>query len=71
MNGSWDTLRERLVRALDTPAEAFVRRPGCASAAVLVPLLLDAEVPELLFTRRTDDVETHKGQVSFPGGVLR
>jgi 8-oxo-dGTP pyrophosphatase MutT (NUDIX family) len=69
MNGSRETLRERLVRALDKPAEAVVRRPGCEPAAVLVPLLLDAEVPELLFTRRTDDVETHKGQVSFPGGV--
>jgi 8-oxo-dGTP pyrophosphatase MutT (NUDIX family) len=69
MSGSRDTLRERLVRALEKPAEAVVRRAGCEPAAVLVPLLLDAEVPELLFTRRTDDVETHKGQVSFPGGV--
>jgi 8-oxo-dGTP pyrophosphatase MutT (NUDIX family) len=69
MNGSRDSLRERLVRALEKPAEAVVRRAGCEPAAVLVPLLLDAEVPELLFTRRTDDVETHKGQVSFPGGV--
>jgi 8-oxo-dGTP pyrophosphatase MutT (NUDIX family) len=24
--------------------------------------------PELLFTRRTQDVLTHKGQISFPGG---
>jgi 8-oxo-dGTP pyrophosphatase MutT (NUDIX family) len=69
MNGPWDTFRERLVRVLEKPAEAVVRRPGCEPAAVLVPLLLDGEVPELLFTRRTDDVETHKGQVSFPGGV--
>lgn len=69
MNGSLDTIRERLARALERPAEAVVRHPGCAPAAVLVPLLLDGEVPELLFTVRTDDVETHKGQVSFPGGV--
>lgn len=25
-------------------------------------------LPSLLYTRRTDDVETHKGQISFPGG---
>ena len=38
-------------------------------AAVLVPLVwYDAEW-HLLFTRRTDRVESHKGQVSFPGGA--
>jgi 8-oxo-dGTP pyrophosphatase MutT (NUDIX family) len=37
-------------------------------AAVLVPLLWNADEWHLLFTRRTDRVESHKGQVSFPGG---
>jgi 8-oxo-dGTP pyrophosphatase MutT (NUDIX family) len=37
-------------------------------AAVLVPLVWDAEEWHLLFTRRTEKVESHKGQVSFPGG---
>ncbi len=37
-------------------------------AAVLVPLLWDAEQWHLLFTRRTERVESHKGQVAFPGG---
>jgi len=37
-------------------------------AAVLVPLLLDGGRWHLLFTRRTENVETHRGQVSFPGG---
>src|SRR5512146_1427905 len=37
-------------------------------AAVLVPLLWQDDQWNLLFTRRTDDVESHKGQVSFPGG---
>ena len=37
-------------------------------AAVLIPLLWDADEWHLLFTRRTERVESHKGQVSFPGG---
>ncbi len=37
-------------------------------AAVLVPLLWHDEQWHLLFTRRTERVESHKGQVSFPGG---
>ncbi len=37
-------------------------------AAVLVPLIWADDQWHLLFTRRTDHVESHKGQVSFPGG---
>ena len=38
-------------------------------AAVLVPLVsMDAEW-HILYTRRTQQVESHKGQVSFPGGA--
>jgi 8-oxo-dGTP pyrophosphatase MutT (NUDIX family) len=37
---------------------------------VLVPLILGAGGADLLFTRRTDHVETHKGQISFPGGMV-
>lgn len=38
-------------------------------AAVLVPLLKEQGEWHLLFTRRTEHVESHKGQVSFPGGA--
>lgn len=38
-------------------------------AAVLVPLVWHDEEWHLLLTRRTDTVESHKGQVSFPGGA--
>jgi 8-oxo-dGTP pyrophosphatase MutT (NUDIX family) len=38
-------------------------------AAVLVPLVWQDEEWHLLYTRRTDKVESHKGQVSFPGGA--
>jgi 8-oxo-dGTP pyrophosphatase MutT (NUDIX family) len=38
-------------------------------AAVLVPLARWAGEWHLIFTRRTETVEHHKGQVSFPGGA--
>jgi NTP pyrophosphohydrolases including oxidative damage repair enzymes len=37
-------------------------------AAVLVPLVWWKAGWHLVFTRRTESVENHKGQVSFPGG---
>jgi 8-oxo-dGTP pyrophosphatase MutT (NUDIX family) len=40
-------------------------------AAVLVPLGWNSESrrDEILLTKRTDLVQTHKGQISFPGGM--
>jgi 8-oxo-dGTP pyrophosphatase MutT (NUDIX family) len=38
-------------------------------AAVLIPLAFSGGEWHLLFTRRTDKVQSHKGQVSFPGGA--
>jgi 8-oxo-dGTP pyrophosphatase MutT (NUDIX family) len=38
-------------------------------AAVLIPLVWHDNEWHLLYTRRTDRVESHKGQVSFPGGA--
>jgi 8-oxo-dGTP pyrophosphatase MutT (NUDIX family) len=38
-------------------------------AAALAPLMRFKDEWHLLFTRRSDQVEAHKGQVSFPGGA--
>jgi len=38
-------------------------------AAVLIPLLQEQGDWHILYTRRTQRVESHKGQVSFPGGA--
>ena len=43
---------------------------GYHTASVLVPIVLGTGDPKLLFTKRTELVETHKGQVSFPGGMM-
>lgn len=42
--------------------------PG-TRAAVLVPLYFVDRLPHLLFNLRTQQVEHHKGQIAFPGGV--
>ncbi len=39
-------------------------------ACVLVALVQHKNVLHLLLTKRTDRVEHHKGQISFPGGVV-
>jgi len=45
---------------------------GYHKAAVLIPLISKAEAGDYncLLTQRTDFVEHHKGQVSFPGGAV-
>ncbi len=40
------------------------------NAAVLIPLIFDQDKWSILFTRRSDAVNDHKGQVSFPGGAI-
>ena len=42
--------------------------PGARAAAVLAPLYARAGRPHLLFTVRSLDLASHKGEISFPGG---
>ena len=39
-------------------------------AAVLVPIVNRGDEPTVLFTRRTDHLKSHSGQISFPGGRM-
>ncbi|MGH2811685.1 MAG: NUDIX hydrolase [Actinomycetota bacterium] len=57
-----DLLRNRL---RETPDHAPI--PNTAFAAVLVPLIRGDSV-SVLFTRRSDDLSSHSGEISFPGG---
>ena len=49
----------------DPPMRAAMA--AAVKAAVLLPVVIRAE-PVLLFTRRTESLARHSGQVSFPGG---
>ncbi|PAU76810.1 CoA pyrophosphatase [Halomonas salipaludis] len=57
-----EKLRERL--QAHRPQRLTLAMP---EAAVLIPIVNRRE-PTLLFTRRADHLNTHRGQVAFPGG---
>ncbi len=60
------TYREHIVaRLAQTPP--LLRPSSLKPAAVLLPIVTRAE-PTLLFTRRTDHLTSHAGQICFPGG---
>jgi 8-oxo-dGTP pyrophosphatase MutT (NUDIX family) len=61
-------IRDLLTKRIPKPVEAqgaLLRR-----AAVLIPLFKAGSEYRILFTKRTDSVEAHKGQISFPGGKI-
>lgn len=39
-------------------------------SAVLLALCLDKTIPSILFTKRSNKMSQHKGQISFPGGLI-
>ena len=60
-------LRARLLAVLE-PAVTPALPTGTRAAGVLVPIVAGAE-PSLVFTRRSDDLPRHAGEISFPGGL--
>lgn len=54
--------------ALENRPVSRLVHPHLTPAAVLLPIVPNGESPHILFTVRTDTVEHHKGQISFPGG---
>ena len=76
-----ELLEQRLLRAvrpLDDPPGSrgwnheelsdILETPQRAAAAVLVPIVARPGGFSILFTRRTEHLSAHGGQVSFPGG---
>lgn len=65
-------IRKRLEREWVVPEvvkEIAEGTPDPRPAAVLVPLYVRDRELWTLFTKRSQAVESHKGQVSFPGGL--
>jgi 8-oxo-dGTP pyrophosphatase MutT (NUDIX family) len=63
------TYEETLRRQLGQRQRQICGYPEFRCSAVLVPLFLDEAGWHVLVTLRTNDVEHHKGQISFPGGA--
>lgn len=73
MNADW--LRQRFAQPppwlpenTDEQLRNRNRTTAPTAAAVLIPIIMHAEGPTLLFTQRTAHLTDHAGQVSFPGG---
>ena len=60
---------ERIRKNLAAVPEQTSVSADLTPAAVLLPLLLKEDELHILFTKRTQTVRAHKGQISFPGGV--
>ncbi len=65
---SFDEAVARVRAALAARPPRTLDVPGFRRAGVLVPILARPAGPTLLFTRRTDTLPHHKGEISFPGG---
>jgi len=66
---SMKVVKQRLRQALSQRRKVRIVDANLVSSAVLVPIFCKHEQYYLLFTKRTENVKDHKGQISFPGGA--
>jgi 8-oxo-dGTP pyrophosphatase MutT (NUDIX family) len=60
---------DQIRNALSARQRRVIEHPPFSHAAVLVPLFKKGADCHILFTKRSDEVKYHKGEISFPGGV--
>ncbi|HYS43336.1 MAG TPA: CoA pyrophosphatase [Geobacteraceae bacterium] len=61
-------LKKKIKTAL-AARERLEMAPGPVPAAVLLPLYVKEGACHVLFTKRTEHLHHHRGEISFPGGV--
>ena len=61
---------DQVRRILNTRDRRIIVQPSLARAAVLVPLFKKEKNCHIIFTKRSDNVRYHKGEISFPGGAF-
>ena len=61
-------LKDKAKAALDCRNKVRIQDEGWKPSAVLVPLYYQNGENYIIFTRRTQLVRYHKGEISFPGG---
>ncbi len=60
----------KLTTLLSERKRQVIQEPPFSHAAVLVPLFEKEGQCHILFTKRTQQVKYHKGEISFPGGAF-
>jgi len=61
---------DQIGNILSSRKRRVISHPPFSHAAVLVPLFKKDGDCHLLFTKRSEEVKYHKGEISFPGGVV-
>jgi 8-oxo-dGTP pyrophosphatase MutT (NUDIX family) len=64
-----DLIKDRLNRNI-YPEPGLFSTHGLKNASVLIPFTIHDQALVIIFTRRTTTVNSHQGQVSFPGGMI-
>ncbi len=62
-------MQQRLKQALSRRQKAHIADESRTPSAVLIPIYYKQGEYYILFTKRTEMVKVHKGQISFPGGA--
>ena len=63
------TMKQRLKQALSQRQKSLIVDASRVPSAVLIPIFSKQGQYHILFTKRTETVKNHKGQISFPGGA--
>ena len=66
MHVDFNTIKHKISQHIPKKISDNTSRHAC----VLMPLFYKESSLHLLLTKRTDSVEHHKGQISFPGGMV-
>jgi len=64
-------MKQRLRQVLSLRQKQHVTATGRVPAAVLLPIYYKQRQYYILFTKRTETVKEHKGQICFPGGAYQ
>ena len=62
-------MKQRLREILSQRQKRYINDADLTRSAVLIPLYYREGQYYILFTKRTETVREHKGQISFPGGA--
>ncbi|MBU0581385.1 MAG: CoA pyrophosphatase, partial [Candidatus Margulisbacteria bacterium] len=62
-------IKSRILKILEERKRIVLSNNDTVPASVLIPIFLKDGKEYILYTKRSEAVNTHKGQISFPGGV--